>query len=93
MDEWIAGFARQGWNDQLAVLLTVAYAMLLGGALGLRLGVAAIQRPLGFSLSQNILWSLANYVKLLFLVLLPAFVAAAGLEAVLRLIVGRVLLG
>ena len=32
MDEWIAGFARQGWHDQLAVLLQVAYAMLLGGA-------------------------------------------------------------
>jgi len=34
MDEWIAGFARQAWHAQLAVLVQVAYAMLLGGAIG-----------------------------------------------------------
>jgi len=46
MDEWIAGFARQGWHDQLAVLLQVAYAMLLGGAIGVEREIK--DRPAGF---------------------------------------------
>jgi putative Mg2+ transporter-C (MgtC) family protein len=46
MDEWIAGFARQGWNDQFAVLFTVAYAMLLGGAIGVEREIK--NRPAGF---------------------------------------------
>ena len=46
MDEWIAGFARQGWHDQLAVLLQVAYAMLLGGAIGVEREIK--NRPAGF---------------------------------------------
>lgn len=72
-------------------LLTLP-AMLLGGALALRLGVAVLQRPAGFSMSQNILWSLANYLKVVFLVLLPAFFVAAGVEAALRLILSRLLI-
>ena len=46
MDEWIAGFARQGWHDQFAVLLQVAYAMLLGGAIGVEREIKS--RPAGF---------------------------------------------
>ncbi|MCJ0826479.1 MgtC/SapB family protein [Luteimonas sp. 50] len=46
MDEWIAGFARQGWHDQLAVLLQVGYAMLLGGAIGVERELKS--RPAGF---------------------------------------------
>ena len=46
MDEWMAGFARQGWHDQLAVLLQVAYAMLLGGAIGVERELKS--RPAGF---------------------------------------------
>jgi uncharacterized membrane protein SpoIIM required for sporulation len=64
-------------------------AMALGGAVALRMGVALLQRPPGFSTGQNMLWSAANYLKVLFLVLLPAFILAAGVEAVLRLIVAR----
>lgn len=46
MDEWLAGFARQGWHDQLAVLLQVAWAMLLGGAIGVERELK--NRPAGF---------------------------------------------
>lgn len=46
MDEWLAGFARQGWHEQFAVLLQVAYAMLLGGAIGVEREIKS--RPAGF---------------------------------------------
>ena len=46
MDEWIGGFAREGWHDQAAVLLQVAWAMLLGGAIGLEREIK--DRPAGF---------------------------------------------
>ena len=46
MDEWIAGFARQGWHDQLSVLFQVGYAMLLGGAIGVERELKS--RPAGF---------------------------------------------
>jgi putative Mg2+ transporter-C (MgtC) family protein len=46
MDEWLAGFARQGWHEQFAVLVQVAYAMLLGGAIGVEREIKS--RPAGF---------------------------------------------
>lgn len=46
MDEFIAGFAREGWHRQLAVLFPVAYAMLLGGIIGVERELK--DRPAGF---------------------------------------------
>lgn len=46
MDEWIAGFAPGQWSPQLAVLVSTAYAMLLGGAVGFERELK--NRPAGF---------------------------------------------
>ncbi|MBA3946053.1 MAG: stage II sporulation protein M [Herpetosiphonaceae bacterium] len=56
-------------------------ALMLSAALGLRIGVALLYAPKGFSIGQNVLWALANFLKVWLLVLLPLFFVAATIQA------------
>ena len=38
-------------------------ALVFTGALALRLGIAVIYTPRGFSVAQNIIWSIANFIR------------------------------
>ncbi|CAA9386873.1 MAG: hypothetical protein AVDCRST_MAG93-9506 [uncultured Chloroflexia bacterium] len=49
-------------------------------AFGLRVGIAPLFTPRGFSVGQHILWSLANFLKMYLLVLVPWFILAALIE-------------
>jgi putative Mg2+ transporter-C (MgtC) family protein len=46
MDTWLASFTEHPWEPQLAVLLSTAWAMLLGGVIGLERELKS--RPAGF---------------------------------------------
>ncbi|MFL5802239.1 MAG: stage II sporulation protein M [Roseiflexaceae bacterium] len=60
---------------------------LLGAALGIRIGAALMSPPKGFSVGQNILWSLAQFFKVWALVLLPLFLVAALIEGLVSPVV------
>jgi uncharacterized membrane protein SpoIIM required for sporulation len=51
-------------------------AAILGAALGIRIGAAVMAPPRGFTVGQNILWSLAQFGKVWLFVLLPMFLLA-----------------
>jgi Integral membrane protein DUF95. len=51
-------------------------AAILGAALGIRIGAAVMAPPKGFTVGQNILWSLAQFGKVWLFVLLPMFLLA-----------------
>jgi uncharacterized membrane protein SpoIIM required for sporulation/ABC-type transport system involved in multi-copper enzyme maturation permease subunit len=55
-------------------------AAMLGAALGIRVGVALMSPPKGFTVGQNILWSLAQLAKVWLFVLLPLFLLAGLIE-------------
>lgn len=52
----------------------------LGSALGLRIGLALLYAPRGISAGQHLLWSLANFVKVFCLILIPLFLLSAICE-------------
>jgi uncharacterized membrane protein SpoIIM required for sporulation len=56
---------------------------MLGAALGIRIGAALMSPPKGFSVGQNILWSLAQFFRVWALVLLPLFLAAGLIEGLI----------
>jgi ABC-type transport system involved in multi-copper enzyme maturation permease subunit/uncharacterized membrane protein SpoIIM required for sporulation len=58
-------------------------AFLLSATLGIRIGAALLVPPQGFSIGQNILWSLANFAKVWLLVLLPLILLGSLIEGVL----------
>jgi uncharacterized membrane protein SpoIIM required for sporulation/ABC-type transport system involved in multi-copper enzyme maturation permease subunit len=58
-------------------------AVILSAALGIRMGAAVLYAPRGFTIGQNILWSLANYAKVFLFVLLPLFLIGGLLEGLL----------
>jgi uncharacterized membrane protein SpoIIM required for sporulation len=58
-------------------------AFLLSATLGIRIGAALLVPPQGFSVGQNILWSLANFAKVWLLVLLPLILLGSLIEGVL----------
>jgi len=63
---------------------------LLGAALGIRVGAALMSPPKGFSVGQNILWSLAQFFKVWALVLLPLFLLGALIEGLISpLVIAR----
>lgn len=55
-------------------------AAILSAAMGLRVGAALLSPPPGFTVGQNILWSLAQMFKIWALVLLPLFLIAGLIE-------------
>ena len=66
--------------------LLILPAMLFSGALGLRIGMALLDRHQACTLGQHMLWSLANFLKAVALVIVPVFAVAALIEAVLRVL-------
>lgn len=63
-------------------------AAILGAALGIRIGAAVMAPPKGFTVGQNILWSLAQFGKVWLFVLLPMFLLAGIVQ---QLITTRIL--
>lgn len=63
-------------------------AAILGAALGIRIGAAVMAPPKGFTVGQNILWSLAQFGKVWLLVILPLFLLAGIVQ---QLITTRIL--
>lgn len=55
-------------------------ALILSAALGIRLGASVLYSPRGFTIGQNILWSLANFAKVFVFVLLPLFLLSGVIE-------------
>lgn len=68
-------------------------AAILGAAMGVRLGAAIMRPPRGFSVGQNMLWALAQLLKVWLLVLVPLFLAAALVQQLVSTQVIRALYG
>jgi uncharacterized membrane protein SpoIIM required for sporulation/ABC-type transport system involved in multi-copper enzyme maturation permease subunit len=66
---------------------------ILGAALGIRIGISLMSPPKGFSVGQNILWSLAQFAKVWALVLVPLFLISGLLEGLVTPMVIRALYG
>ncbi|HEX6291830.1 MAG TPA: stage II sporulation protein M [Herpetosiphonaceae bacterium] len=66
-------------------------ALILSSAMGIRLGASVLYAPRGFTIGQNILWSLANFAKVFLFVLLPLFVISGLIEGLITPNVARML--
>jgi uncharacterized membrane protein SpoIIM required for sporulation/ABC-type transport system involved in multi-copper enzyme maturation permease subunit len=64
---------------------------MLSAAIGLRIGAALLAQPPGFSAGQNLLWALAQFVKLWLLVMLPLVALAAAIEGFVTPLIIRAL--
>jgi uncharacterized membrane protein SpoIIM required for sporulation/ABC-type Na+ efflux pump permease subunit len=56
---------------------------ILSAALGIRIGASIMRPPQGFSVAQNLLWSLANFMKVWLLLLLPLILIASLVEGLI----------
>ncbi len=68
-------------------------AAILSAALGLRIGGALLLAPKGFTIGQNILWALANFLKVWIFVLIPLFLVAGLIEGLISPLVIAALFG
>ncbi|HWQ12932.1 MAG TPA: stage II sporulation protein M [Roseiflexaceae bacterium] len=68
-------------------------AAILGAAMGVRVGAAIMCPPRGFSVGQNMLWSLAQFLKVWLLVIAPLFLLAGVLQQLVSTQVIRALYG
>ncbi|MGB9634428.1 MAG: stage II sporulation protein M, partial [Chloroflexaceae bacterium] len=68
-------------------------AFVLSAALGLRIGAALLATPRGFTLGDNLLWSLAAFAKVWLLVLLPLIALGATVEGLVSPLIVRALYG
>jgi uncharacterized membrane protein SpoIIM required for sporulation len=66
---------------------------MLSAALGIRVGAALMAPPKGFTVGQNILWSLAQFAKVWIFVLIPLFVLAGLIEGLVTPQIIRALYG
>jgi uncharacterized membrane protein SpoIIM required for sporulation len=66
---------------------------ILSAAMGLRVGVALMSPPKGFTVGQNILWSLAQFVKVWLFVLIPLFLIGGLIEGLVTPLIIRALYG
>jgi stage II sporulation protein M len=62
-------------------------AIILAMAFGLRMGLSIMSPPLGFSISESLLLSLADLLKVFFLVVIPLLLLAALAEVYITPIV------
>ena len=65
----------------------------LSAALGLRIGASLLAPPPGFSIGQNLLWSLAAFAKIWVLIILPLVAIGALIEGFVTPLVVRGLYG
>lgn len=68
-------------------------AFVLSAALGLRIGAALLATPRGFTVGDNLLWSLAAFAKVWLLVLLPLIAVGAAVEGMVSPLIVRALYG
>lgn len=90
-------------NGQSPLMFMLAYVAphglielptyILSAALGIRLGAAVLYAPHGFSIGQNILWSLANMAKVFLFVVLPLTILGALVEGLITPLVVRAIYG
>lgn len=94
---WHAAHGRSAWTYVLAYVLPHGSILLptlvLSSALGIRIGAALLYAPPGFTIGQNILWSLANAAKVFGLVIAPLLVLAALIEGLVTPEVVRLVYG
>jgi len=65
----------------------------LSAALGIRIGASLMATPKGFSVGQNILWSLANFARVWVLLFLPLVLVASLIEGFISPQIIRALYG
>lgn len=68
-------------------------AAILGAAMGIRIGASLMSPPPGFTVGQNILWSLAQFAKIWIFVLLPLYLVGALVEGFVSPLIIRGLYG
>lgn len=68
-------------------------ALIFAAALGIRIGAALLSPPHGFTVGQNILWSLAQFLKAWMLVLVPLFLLSGLIEGFVTPLIVRMLYG
>jgi uncharacterized membrane protein SpoIIM required for sporulation len=66
---------------------------ILGAAMGIRIGAALMSPPKGFTVGQNILWSLAQFTKVWLFVLIPLFLIAGLIEGLITPLIIQMLYG
>jgi uncharacterized membrane protein SpoIIM required for sporulation len=66
---------------------------ILSAAMGIRVGVALMSPPSGFTVGQNILWSLAQFAKVWLFVLIPLFLLGGLIEGLVTPLIIRALYG
>jgi len=66
---------------------------ILSAAMGIRVGVALMSPPRGFTVGQNILWSLAQFAKVWLFVLIPLFLIGGLIEGLVTPLIVRALYG
>jgi uncharacterized membrane protein SpoIIM required for sporulation len=66
---------------------------ILSAAMGIRVGVALMSPPKGFTVGQNILWSLAQFAKVWLFVLIPLFLIAGLIEGLVTPLIVQALYG
>lgn len=66
---------------------------IVGAAMGIRIGASLMSPPKGFTVGQNILWSLAQFLKVLVLVLIPLYLVAGLIEGFVSPLVIQALYG
>ncbi|MCS6882510.1 MAG: stage II sporulation protein M [Oscillochloridaceae bacterium] len=95
--EWLALGADSPSQFLLAYVLPHGVielpAFVLSAALGLRIGAALLATPPGFTIGENLLWSLAAFAKVWVLVLLPLIAVAAAVEGLISPLIIRLLYG
>ena len=64
---------------------------ILSAAMGIRVGVALMSPPKGFTVGQNILWSLAQFAKVWLFVLIPLFLIGGLIEGLVTPLIIRAL--
>jgi uncharacterized membrane protein SpoIIM required for sporulation len=64
---------------------------ILSTAFGLRIGIALLSPPKGFSVGQNIMWSFAQYFKVWLFVLVPLFFIGSMIEGLITPLIVQML--
>ena len=64
---------------------------ILSAAMGIRVGVALMSPPKGFTVGQNILWALAQFAKVWLFVLIPLFLLGGLIEGLVTPLIIRAL--
>lgn len=94
---WQAAHGLSPWTFVLAYVVPHGIielpTFILSAALGIRIGASVLYAPRGFTIGQNILWSLANFAKMFVFVILPLTLLGATIEGLITPQIVRALYG